>query len=206
MDKYYFPAPVNKDEPIKVPAGTHQARCYLMIMIGTLVSEVFGTKSTKMRIGWELCNELMENGKPLVIGRTYTYSLSKKSSLIADLESWRGKPFSDRERKGFNMGNLIGAPCLINVIHKDKRDGSGTYASVEAITPLPKGMTVAELIHEPIVSTYDRWNEDAYNKLPGWLQKEMQRTPEYNQLRNPAASPPKKEPEPIGDIIDDLPF
>ena len=81
-----------------IPAGNYLARCYQMIEIGTVNEIIMGENKVlkKVRIGWELPTELKvfkeENGEqPLVTSKEYTLSMHEKSSLRADLKSWRGR-------------------------------------------------------------------------------------------------------------------
>src|SRR5688572_23018431 len=80
----------------------------------------------------------MENGKPFLVRRRYTCSLHEKAALRGDLESWRGRAFTDQELQAFDLESLLGVNCLLNILH-ECRNGS-TYANVSSIMRLPKGM------------------------------------------------------------------
>ena len=127
-----------------VSAGVHQGVCYSVIDLGTQTpTNTSYNAARKVQIGWEIPGETVqtdEGPKPRVIGKEYTLSLGKKANLRAALQSWRGRPFTEEELKGFELNKLIGANCLINVIHKKSDDGSKTYARIEGLMPLPKGM------------------------------------------------------------------
>jgi hypothetical protein len=58
--------------------------------------------------------------------------------LRAALESWRGKPFADAELVAFDLEGLLGAACLLNIVHSN-RDGS-VFANVASLMKLPKNM------------------------------------------------------------------
>jgi hypothetical protein len=96
----------------------------------------------KVRLRWELSDEIMEgdDAKPFSISKTYTLSLHEKAALRHDLEAWRGKAFTAEELKGFELKKLMGAPCQLTVVHETGKNGN-TYANVKAISPLAKGMT-----------------------------------------------------------------
>jgi hypothetical protein len=81
----------------------------------------------------------MENGKPFLVRRRYTCSLHEKATLRRDLESWRGRAFTDKELQSFDLETLLSVGCLINVIH-EARNGS-MFANVASVMRLPKGMT-----------------------------------------------------------------
>jgi hypothetical protein len=66
----------------------------------------------KIRLTFELPTELKvfdeEKGEqPTVLGKKYTLSLSEKAFLRKDLESRRGKQFTEEEMKGFDIAKLV---------------------------------------------------------------------------------------------------
>ena len=42
-------------------------------------------------------------------------------NLSKDLTSWRGKPFSAQEKKQFNLGDMLGETCQIQIMEKGKQ-------------------------------------------------------------------------------------
>lgn len=126
-----------------VPQGVHMARCYRVIDLGTQETNYQGELKAqrKILIGWELFGEdeagaeLVIDDKPMTISKRYTLSLSRNARLRADLESWRGRAFTDQELRGFDVANLLGAYCMVNVTH-DSRDGK-TYSNIASISPVP---------------------------------------------------------------------
>ena len=73
-----------------VPSGTHIARCYSMIHIGTVEWEYNGEQkfSNKVRLTFELPNEMREfsgEQKPMVISKEYTLTMHEKSNLRKDI-------------------------------------------------------------------------------------------------------------------------
>jgi hypothetical protein len=128
-----------KDEGSKripAPTGVHNAVCVDVVDKG-LVQGQFGVKH-KIVLVWEIDEEHPDFGERFQVNKMYTLSLNEKSTLCQDLESWRGKPFTDAEKKGFDVEKLIGAPCMLNVVHAAQN--GVTYANVKSITPLPKSM------------------------------------------------------------------
>jgi hypothetical protein len=91
----------------------------------------------KTRIVWLLEEVNPKTNKPYEVSQIYTLSLHEKARLCQHLESWRGKKFTDDEKKGFDIEKLIGVSCQVQVVHKVK-DGGTTYANVQAIVPLGK--------------------------------------------------------------------
>lgn len=127
-----------------IPEDLHLAVCYGIWDIGTQFSERYGRSVHKVVIVWELpsCRgEFERDGQmknlPRAISKRYRISLHKKSDLRKDLESWRGRKFTEEELKGFDLHRLLGASCQIQVLHNNV-DGK-TYANIAAITKAPTG-------------------------------------------------------------------
>lgn len=171
-------------EPI--PTGNYPARCYSMIHIGTVEENIMGTlkRLNKVRITWELPTELKvfkeENGEqPCVISKEFTLSMHEKATLRGFLKNWRGKDFTDEEAKAFDIEKLIGAPCMLNITHKTKKDNSGVYAEIGSISTMPKGFPCPEQINPTFVWTYDTFDVDKFNSLPEYLKNKMVHSDEY---------------------------
>jgi len=196
-----------------IPAGNYIARCYQMIEIGTVREFVMGKEMTlkKVRIGWELPTELKvfkeEKGEqPLVISKEYTLSMNEKANLRKDLKSWRGKDFTEDEAKSFDITKLIGAVCMLNVIHKPKMsDPTSFYEQIAGITPLPKGITAPKQINPTFVLSYDAFNQDKFDSLPDFLKTKIQSSSEYAAMKNPHQKT-FVDADDVNEVIDDLPF
>lgn len=199
-----------------IPAGNYIARAYKMLQIGTVETEYMGEKKNlhKIRIGWELPLELKvfkeENGEqPLVIDKEYTFSMGEKANLRKDLVSWRGKDFTPEQAESFDILALIGAPCMLNIIHKPgAKDPTKTYQAISSITPMPKGMECPPAINKPQILAYDDFNWELYNSMPDFLKTQISSTPEFKALQSDGhESEPAPELVPAGDDDDsDLPF
>jgi len=163
-----------------VPAANHVGVCSMVVDLGKQRTEYMGQSKLKHQvyIAWELPHEQIEwtdkDGNerkgPMRIGKTYTVSLGKNAVLRAELENWRGRPFSEEEIKGFDITRLAGAPAMINVTHVEKN--GRTYANVVGVTPLPKGMEKPGLFDAALV--YDDEHLSTFEYLPEWLQKKVQ--------------------------------
>jgi hypothetical protein len=191
------------------PAGNHIARCYSMIEIGTVEEEFQGEKKTlkKVRITWELPLETKvfkpENGEqPYSISKEYTLSMHEKANLRRDLESWRGKGFSETEAVRFDITKLLGVPCMLNVIHKVSKSGND-FAAISSITPLAKGTSCPDQVNKSFEFGYAEFSQAKFDSLPEWLRDKMKVTPEYKKATQ--ASETKEEPVEDDDFAD-LPF
>lgn len=110
------------------PEGEHNAVCVDCTEVEMKETQ-WGTKP-KFRIVWET-DAKMDDGRPFVVGKTYTASLDQKATLRKDLKTWRGRDFTAEEARAFDTERLIGAPCRVIVAHAE-RDGE-TYANVETV-------------------------------------------------------------------------
>ena len=121
------------------PAGLHQAVCCDVVDMGILEVSYAGKtkKQHKVRLVWQL-DEQTDELKPFIAQKRYTASLHEKANLRKDLESWRGRPFTDDELASFDLEKLLGANAQLNIQHV-QRNGE-TYANVISIVPLGKGM------------------------------------------------------------------
>ena len=167
------------------PAGNHVAICYAMVDLGQQ-HVVFNNEEKwqrKVYIGWELSNEQMADGRPFMVSRQFTMSLHEKSTLRAVLESWRGRPFTDDELMGFDLKNILGKPCMVNVVHATGNNGR-TYANVKSIATMPKGMPVPEQINPTMLFEFgdQGFDEDKYIALPQWLQTKISESKDYQML------------------------
>lgn len=126
-----------------VPAGTYNAVCVDVVDEGEKESNFDGKKKMqrKCSLWWQLDEDRPDvAGERFTVRKWYTASLNEKSNLTKDLIAWRGKPFTDEEREGFDLEKLIGVPAMITVVHKPSADGTTTYANVAGVASPPKGM------------------------------------------------------------------
>lgn len=196
-----------------VEAGTYAARCYSMIEIGTVETEFNGEKKKLRRVSitWELPTEKAvfhsEKGEePFVISKMYTLSMHEKASLRKDLESWRGKGFTEEEAKRFDITKLLGVPCMLSVIHKPgKNDPTKTYATVSSLSRLPKGMECPEQINKSRILSYESFDWDVFDSLSDYMKDQIKSSDEFKSLQSPNETI-DTQPEFTPDPADDLPF
>jgi len=211
---------VRSDAKVKhdpIPAGVTIGTCYGIIDLGTLTedSPMYGRKTQrKLLVQWECPEHRIEvdrDGKkvdmPRAISKRYTLSLRQKANLRKDLESWRGKAFTEAEEKAFLIDVLLGKSCQILVQHVEGKNG--TFAKVTAIMPLPKGMPAPKMENEGIIFSFDDWNgDDLPAAIPDWVKKIMMESEEWQTRHNPVA-PAHAEPDPVDTTPpddEDMPF
>jgi hypothetical protein len=199
-----LPAPSSTFAP--PPAGTFPAICYRILDLGTQQSSYMGKPRTahKILISWEIKDDeaVMEDGRPMSIHQNYTWSMNEKANLRKDLESWRGKRFTDADfgEDGFELADLLGVPCFMGVVHKDV-DGT-TYANISAISKLPKGMTVPPLVNKPLILWLDHtFDKAAFAELSEGMQNKIKGSPEYQSVVEGKKLPGGDGREPLDDEI-----
>lgn len=178
------------------PAGNHLARCYQIIDMGTQKSDFQGTVSYKreVRIVWEMFAQddngpiMMNDGRPFSISKDYTLSWNDKSNLRKDLQAWRGRPFNDDELKRFDLNNILGHFCMLNVIQYQKMNGkdgvkiagiSAVPAAMKANLPAPVNKNVTFNLFTPDYEVFDAF--------PDWLKEKIQSSPEWAKLNRGSA-------------------
>lgn len=159
-----------------IEAGTYPARCCGVIDLGLQHIEWQGQRKDqeKVMLMFELPTERIETedgDKPRWLSVRYTVSLNEKAGLRKALDAWRGKPMTAEELKGFDIGSLLNAPCMLTVVNKEGSNGN-LYANISGISKPMKGIPIPELESEPILFDMEADDaEEVYKKLPEWVQK-----------------------------------
>jgi hypothetical protein len=165
-----------------IPEDLHLAVCYGIWDIGTQFSERWEKTVHKVVIVWEIpgCRgEFERDGKkvnlPRAISKQYRISLHKKAGLRKDLESWRGKKFTDEELKGFDLQVLLGVPCQIQVLHNKVDDK--VYANIATITKAPAGTHLTP--ENPLIFFSFEDGGDIPTGTPEWIMDLIRHAEEY---------------------------
>lgn len=141
---------------------------------------------------WAILFELEDTKSDGVIRHTvvalYTASRHPKSNLRRDLESWRGKPFTDEELEEFDSENLVGVNALLKLVEKPKRDGGTTV--------------VVDSIHRPDWPMREIVAKTPRTYMPEFVQKmiEKQLPPPAAKAqvrKDAAAAAPRADAEPV---------
>ena len=186
------------------PTGTHVARCVSVVDLG-FQDTPWGAKE-KVYIGFEVpsvrvkwTKDDVEHEGAAIIGSQYTNSIHPDSNLGQHLISWRGKSFTEDEKAGFDLFNILDVPCMISVIHNTK--GDKTYANISAIMGAPKGVAIPARETDLLAySPQDPAKAVNFDKLPEWLQKKC------SAGHRMADSPNEYQAPPPDDFDDDIPF
>ncbi|NGP75595.1 hypothetical protein G3570_03055 [Balneolaceae bacterium YR4-1] len=118
------------------PTGLQPAAAVDVIDLG-VQDTPFGEKH-QVSIIFEL-EATSRDGEHFILSKRYSKSLHPKSNLRADLDRWRGQPFSDEDlQEGFDLNKIVGQPCML---YLEKRDN---FIAIESILP-----TDPERVHRP---------------------------------------------------------
>jgi hypothetical protein len=177
------------------PVGSHLARCYRIVDVGTQKSEYQGQVKYlhKVMLGWEIhgVNDdgtpiKMMDGRPFAMFKNYTLSWSDKATLRIDLQAWRGRPFTAEEMRRFDLKTVLGAWCMLNVIERAGQDGK-MYVNVANISPVPAMIKQAGL--PAAVNKNEMFNladpdMEMFNSFSDNLKKKIMASPEWEKLQS----------------------
>jgi hypothetical protein len=185
---------------VRPKPGNTVATCIRVIDIGTSENVYEGRVTSRRQsiIVWELPNQLDEKGLPLTVSKFYTASLGEKANLRKDLESWRGRKFTAKELEGFNVANIIGKPCLLNLIESEGE--KGIRIKVMTVSSLPAEMPASP---KPKHSTYiydvENHDPEVWEQLSSKIQERISACDERKTQKMVGF-------EPLPPSYDDIPF
>jgi hypothetical protein len=185
------------------PAGSFPARLLKVVDLGLQDTEYEGEHRTvkQVQLVFQLLGEeTRDDGTPFELGRKFTASMGPKAALRKMLEAWRCKPFTVDELRGFNVGSIVGLPCMVSVAHKFTAKGD-TYAVVGSVSRPPKGLAVPELQGHTVV--FDMGRPETWPNLELLPQRtreliEASQSWREVQLQQPTTG--------FDDMDDDLPY
>ncbi|MDP6651055.1 MAG: hypothetical protein QGF90_02920 [Gammaproteobacteria bacterium] len=163
-----------------LPEATHLAVCDMIVNLGLQPSVWSGKTSFKPKVyfRWQVPAKRItidDKDLPMVIGSTYTLSLSEKANLRRDVETWLGRALTIPEVAGeFELDSLLGKACQVSVTHNKKEDR--TYANVAAVIALPDGIPAPLLEGESLLFNSTTETPGVYEKLRPWLQEKINST------------------------------
>lgn len=199
---------------VPVPSGTHLARCYRIIDLGTQRTDYKGQIKhlPKITLQFEVHGEddegnplVTSKGEPMSISKNYTASLSEKATLRIDLKNWRGRDFTPEELRSFELKNLLGVFAMISVTKAPGKDGK-EYTNIGAIMPVPASIKKAGLpkghnstaffdLDNPDLELFETFGEGLKNKIKS--------SPEWQERENGVV---EGIPHSINKLHDDIPF
>ncbi len=166
------------------PEGTQIGRCFRLIDLGTQFSRYWGNAKRKILIVWELPECAMKDGRPFSASKRYTLSFMENSTLRQDLQSWRGRVYTEQEIP-FDVQKILGHACLLNITR------NGDYSNIMAIMALQKNIQCPPQINPTLVFDLDNFNQQIFDSLSDGLKTTIALSPEYQKLFAAAYQPPR---------------
>ena len=188
--------------------GTYLGICSAMISLGLQEQDYQGeTRKTKrIMFVFTLPGETYEyegETRCRTLMKEYTASIAPKAALKKDLESWRGRAFTDQELEAFELVNVLGKPVMLSLIAEEKNGKS--YNKINGLAKIAKGMTVPEGIDTYLFSAAEPETYENWEKVPEWIQSKIKMQLEMpQQFRRYLGEKTAEEFPPVSD--DDLPF
>lgn len=120
-----------KREFEKIKPGLINAICIGVWNIGKHKVEFQGEVKLKQQviIGFEVQQRHSEKDEPMLQLSKFNMSLHEKSKLGPMIESWFSKKLTDSERYNYDLKQIIGKKCTLNLIE------NGTYINIATILP-----------------------------------------------------------------------
>jgi len=160
--------------------------------------------------------------------KSYTNSTYEKSALYQHLAAWFGDEFTN-DPDNFEIDRMVGAPCMISVVHKTNEKSNERYANIAAITALPQGMECPPQVNPSVLFDLEAFDQGVFDSFSDRMKAKIQSSPEFKVLsgevgqrptppitqsqvpqnsENPAprADGPKQLGEYIEENFEDLPF
>jgi len=198
-----------------VPPGMHLGRLYRIIDLGTQTTEHLGKakSSHKVMLQWEVHSEddagvptVTDDGKPLSLSKNYTLTLDERGTLRKDLQTWRGRDFSEDELHGFDIKAVLGQWAMLSVIKAQGNNGK-EYTNVAAVMSVPKSVRAAGLPephNEPKMFVIDTPDMDMFEKFSENVRAKISSSPEW-QARGKSSGKSSAKTS-FDDMEDDVPF
>ncbi len=172
------------------PKGSHPARLVAYVFLGTQESE-FGTRK-QVWLEWELPKVETNGGEPSKVGRFCTASMAKKSKLREICENIEGRTFTDAEAKRFNVGTMLGKPCLLAISHKESQNG--VRAKVDAVIQVPDGQQIPDASSELVDYDCEEDGPEIPENLPEFIGDILMRSPEWKEAKERGPDPDDEIP------------
>ena len=198
-----------------VPPGTHLARCYRIIDLGTqkTVGDYGEKRQPKIMVQFEIHSEddsgaplLTDKGEPMSISKNYTLSLSENATLRKDLTSWRGRAFEPQELRGFELKNILGAWAMLSVTRAVGNNGK-EYTNIVNISGVPAAIKKAGLPqghNKPVLFSISEPDMELFETFSKSIKEKIQASPEWRKQYEEEQAHSSRSDRDLGGFDDDL--
>lgn len=213
----------------KLEKGIYHATCFRMVDLGTQDNTYKGetNKRLKVRLDFEITEALdpdtnqvlMADGRPFGVGKEYTASLFESANLRKDLESWRGKSFTQEELDSLELTDFLGCTVKIEVgLTQQTAEFAGGNPKIMRLSEPRNGTEQVATVNPQVafdMSVYcDEFNGnsnanskamcDVFDEVPAYLQKKVEESYEYRAAVEKGARASTVEVEAPAESLADL--
>ena len=146
-----------------LPVGKYAAGIAKIAVLGTH-DDPFNAGKTKTEVFFEFAVLNPDTGKTVPLMRTCTPSMFEKSKLVDLIET------VDDDFEGKDLNALLGKSLQVRVEHSDKG-----RAKISKWYPEAQEVPIGETVY----FDFDPVDEDALARMPDWVQKKIQDSPEW---------------------------
>lgn len=174
--------------------GTYGSWIYSIVEIGTCKYQFKGEEIIARKL--LMTFSYMLDGQQYFLRKEYTISLHEKSNLRKDIQTIRGKKFTEEELSKFDIDILVGKPLMITIEMETAINGN-EYPKIISLSPIPKGMPNEPLVLKGFLFSWDQKDilemnallsaED--NRIPSYIKDKMFITPEYKKFKSNPVDP-----------------
>lgn len=184
------------------PAVVCVGTCVWVIDLGMQLNTYKDEMERRVKLWFELSEKDSENRPFMVSSKPMKFSTNPKSNMCQMLVAWRGKEFTPEEKAAFDLKNILGKSCQLNVVHVPSQDGTTTYANIGSIMPIMKGTPVPALHNELIFYDTESHVEAVWEKIPDGIKDKINRLAS-SVKKDIEDYPPVEQPS---DFDDEVPF
>jgi hypothetical protein len=179
-------------------SGTYSARLFGIYAIGNQPNQFFGKDDGSGGFGnkefkdaivleFELPTEIAEfwegeGEKPFTAAIEFSKIISDKSGLFKAMQAWNPKKFgTTAEAKAFNLYDLLGKACTLNVEKAVTKKGN-SFLKIKSISPVMKGVTVPPAIMPELILDVLDYTEEELAAVPKqwqWRVEQLKNSNEY---------------------------
>jgi hypothetical protein len=173
--------------------GVHVARLKEILDWGTQVDSYAPDGRAKVEFVFELPESMHtfhedKGPQPLIVTRKFGNTLGRGSAMKASIEAMLGHKIE----KDFELDSLLDELCNLNL--SIEQDGEYENVVIQSLMPLTKDQSKKKYpsYSDTKLLDLDAFDQDVYDSLPEWKQKEIAKSPEYAEAIANAPKPKGK--------------
>ena len=168
----------NNSEYTQIPAGIHDARIWMLALVGSVRNDFYNSEPLTLRIGLEIA-PVVPDGRNEIRYHDVTASMGSKAELRRIIEGIERKTLNQEEAGKFPIESILGRFVQVEVIHNQgKKDPTkvyekfGKYFQTEREFPTKKSLIFWD------------FNKDDLSILPQKTQVLVMKTREFKEKHN----------------------